>query len=274
MSLPRISAIVPILLVAAAIFPASPLATPLSAQVRPAATAASNKPANVSVTFSYVSLGQDILDVKYDTAGKAAAIKYIPSGYKPLALPYSGPEILEFYREVKGADGKPARDVIATAKIPASSGNFLVLFKGTSPDRFGTLVLPDTLTPGSANSWRIINTTRRYIAFQMKDFKRQEVIPPMQSRMLELGTKEGYSEVATYLPDPKNPKAWVLAHSTRRFYMPGNPSLLIYRDDPGDLTHLSVTRLHSAIKPPEPAAGTAAPAPAQRRGATPAPRRR
>ena len=131
--------------------------------------AQSTTPPTVALEFKAVSMGRGISDLGIMQSGKKIAF-YAPALATSPSLNYIGtPELI--FTQTQIIDGLSREESVATATVPPGVNRAVILFAQTSqnPQRYSTVVVPDTDTHAPLNSARIINYAKHAITLVVND---------------------------------------------------------------------------------------------------------
>lgn len=147
-------------------------------------------PPQVNIKLTFVGWGQEIDGLKYRQSGSLKDIGVIPLFTRSKAFDYSGPAVIEFYKEgLKIGTKKPSdKDaVVATATIPAGLKRVMILLSAQG-DRYQALVVPDDLDSVPAGQALVMNLCDTPIAIRTNKSETFSLAPG-GGKLVRPGTK-------------------------------------------------------------------------------------
>lgn len=189
------------------------------------AWAQTETPPEVSVQFRTLAWGRAVDGLSFAQKAADIPVEIMPDG-RSVFYPYRGSAVVEFFRPTIGADGKPQRQVVATADLkPGGKWPLLIFLKKPGEgESYVVKVIPEDLRSFPAGSFRFLNFTHKPISAALAG--ESVKIQPLTDRLMEKKPAPGRSTLLCQVLNETSGK-WKVLYSNNWAYSPMARTLVI-----------------------------------------------
>jgi len=161
-----------------------------------------------NVRLGAVSLDSKIRDIKYQTGSDVESL-YVFKGQRSQTFDYRGAKDIVFFRESGqlDAEGNPIRIKVGQCALPATTGQYLLLFSQQSedPEQYRIFAISDDWKTFNSGTYRFLNLAPFDIALRLDDTVHRIKERNFTDVPADFTNASNHKAVMVSLPDGEDP---------------------------------------------------------------------